>query len=216
MEPNSTVFVVLVFLVSAGALVALVRFKNLVVRLLAGILALATATAGGMAIVNDYYGYYQSWSQLGAELTGNYNQFTTSAIGKRGDPHLNGKIVSTVLSGAHSGISRSGFVYLPPQYFQRAYRHTHFPVVELLHGSPSYAGSWLVHLHADSVADDLISQRRMGPMVLVMPQTYSANKYTECLNSSRGANETYLTTDVRHDVESRFRVTRDPSQWALV
>lgn len=216
MEPNSAWLVILLFLASAAGLVLVGRLRNVYVQVGSAFLAMALATVGGMAVVNDYYGYYQSWGELGADVTGNYTQFTSTALGNRGDPRLSGKVVGIDLAGPRSAISRRGYVYLPPQYFQRAYRHTRFPVVELLHGSPSYAASWLVHLHAGRLANGLISSRRMGPMVLVMPQTYSGNNYTECLNSRRGADETYLTADIRHDVETRFRVTRDPAQWALV
>lgn len=217
MEPDSKLLLVVLFVGAVAALVALVRTTHLLVRLLAAVLALALAATGGMAIVNDYYGYYQSWGQLKADFTGSYAAFTTTAIGKRGkDPERAGKVVSLDLAGKRSGINRSGYVYLPPQYFQHAFRHTRFPVVELLHGSPSYAASWLVHLHTLQLADQLIAKHRMGPMVLVMPQTYSGNQYSECLNSSRGDDETYLTTDVRHDIEARFRVARDSAQWAAV
>ena len=51
-------------------------------------LAMALATVGGMAVVNDYYGYYQTWGELGADVTGNYTQFTSTALGNRGDPRL--------------------------------------------------------------------------------------------------------------------------------
>jgi hypothetical protein len=216
MEPNSILLVVLVFLAAAGLLTVLIWRRHIVVKVLAGVVALALAAFGGMALVNDYYGYYQTWGQLGADLTGNYSRFTSAAIGNRTDGALYGKVISLELTGRQSGINRPGYVYLPPQYFQKRYAHTRFPVVELLHGSPSYAASWLVHLHVDQLANQLISKHVMGPMVLVMPQTYSGNTYEECLNSTRGLDDTYLTYDVRHDVESRFRVSTDPAQWGLV
>jgi hypothetical protein len=214
-EPNSALLVIAVFAAAIGALVVLVRFANIFVRIGTGVLALTLATVGGMAVVNDYYGYYQSWSQLSADLTGSYAQFTSTALGNRNDPKLTGKVVSVSLPGATSGINRGGYVYLPPQYFQPAYAHTRFPVVELLHGTPSYNASWLVHMHVDALANQLISHHLMGPMVIVMPQTYSGHTYEECLNSSRGQDDTYLTNDVRHDITSRFRVSTTPSEWAV-
>src|SRR5690348_4934569 len=205
----------MLFLAAGAALYVLIRFANLFVRLGVGLLALVLAATGGMAVVNDYYGYYQSWSQLSADLTGNYAQFTSTALGDRHIQNLDGRVLTVTLPGAQSGITRQGYVYLPPQYFQRAYAHTRFPVVELLHGTPSLASSWLVHMHVDALANQLISHRLMGPMVLVMPQTYSGSTYQECLNSSHGQDDTYLTTDVRHDVLTRFRVARASSQWAV-
>jgi S-formylglutathione hydrolase FrmB len=214
-EPNSALLVVVLFAVAIGALVVLVRFTNIFLRVGAGVVALALATTGGMAVVNDYYGYYQTWSQLSADLSGSYAQFTSTALGDRSDPMMTGKVVPVSLPGARSGINRTGYVYLPPEYFQPAYAHTHFPVVELLHGTPGYAASWLVHMHTDALANQLISHRLMGPMVLVMPATYTAHTYQECLNSGRGQDDTYLTYDVRHDVEARFRVATTPAEWAV-
>ena len=72
------------------------------------------------------------------------------------------------------------------------------------------------NLGANQVADQLISKHLMGPMILVMPQTYTGHAYTECLNSTRGQDATYLTTDVRHDIETHFRAARDSAQWGLV
>lgn len=216
MEPNSILLVVLIFLAAAGLIAVLIWQRHIVVKIIAGVVALAFATFGGMALVNDYYGYYQTWGQLGADLTGSYSQFTSAAIGSRTEGALYGKVISLQFPGRQSGINRPGYVYLPPQYFQKQYARTRFPVVELLHGSPSYAASWLVHLHVDQLANQLISKHVMGPMVLVMPQTYSGNTYEECLNSTRGLDDTYLTDDIRHDVEGRFRVSTDPAQWGLV
>ena len=215
MEPNSALLVIVLFAAAIGSLIVLVRYANIFLRIGTGVLALVLATVGGMAVVNDYYGYYQTWSQLSADLTGSYAQFTSAALGNRADPKLAGKVISVPLPGATSGINRGGYVYLPPQYFQHAYAHTHFPVVELLHGTPSYNASWLVHMHVDALANQLISHHLMGPMVIVMPQTYSGHTYEECLNSSRGQDDTYLTDDVRHDIESRFRVSTTPSEWAV-
>ncbi len=201
MEPNSALLVIVLFAAAIGSLIVLVRYANIFLRIGTGVIALVLATVGGMAVVNDYYGYYQTWSQLSADLTGSYAQFTSAALGNRVDPKLAGKVISVPLPGAASGINRGGYVYLPPQYFQHAYAHTHFPVVELLHGTPSYNASWLVHMHVDALANQLISHHLMGPMVIVMPQTYSGHTYEECLNSSRGQDDTYLTDDVRQDIE---------------
>lgn len=216
MQPNSSLLVITLFLAAAGLVYVIIRYRNVYLRIAAGGITIALAAIGGMAMVNDYYGYYTTWSQLSADLTGSYAQFTTTAIGSRTTPSLTGKVVTLQLPGAQSGISRPGYVYLPPQYFQRRYAHTRFPVVELLHGTPSYDASWLVHMHVNQVADQLISTHTSGPMILVMPSTYQGQTYQECLNSDRGPDATYLVSDIRRDVITRFRASRDPAQWAAV
>ena len=106
-EPNSALLVLALFAGAIGSLVVLVRFANIFARIGTAVLALTLATVGGMAVVNDYYGYYQTWGQLSADLTGSYAQFTSTAIGNRNNPELTGKVISVSLPGAASGIDRS-------------------------------------------------------------------------------------------------------------
>lgn len=57
MEPDSFVLVVLLAVAAVGMLWVLGRYRHLLVRGVAGLLALLLAAAGGVAVVNDYYGY---------------------------------------------------------------------------------------------------------------------------------------------------------------
>ena len=121
-------------------------------------------------MVNDFYGYYQTWSSLGVDFLGK-----APDLGRTAPAHHSAAVVETggvqqlTISGAVSHISRVGYVYLPPQYYLPAYRTVRFPVLELLHGTPGTPTNWLVHLRVPQLMDDLISAREMGPMVLVMP-----------------------------------------------
>jgi enterochelin esterase-like enzyme len=214
MEPNSITLLVLLLLAAGAALYLLVRMRHLVSRLLAGVLAVALAMTAGMTVVNDYYGYYQSWSQLAADLSGNYARFTVGAA-NRSDPAMGGRLEKVVLAGRQSGINRKGLVYLPPQYFAARYRHVRFPVVELIHGSPGSPSSWVVHLDIVRVMDRLIAHHLVGPMVLVMPMMNSGNHFEECVNAPGALDDTYITHDVRVDVEARYRVTRSPAEWGI-
>ena len=73
-----------------------------------------------------------------------------------------GRVVELALAGAQSGISRKGFVYLPPQYFQPAYAHARFPVLELLHGDPGAATGWVYALNVPALMDHEIGAGRIG------------------------------------------------------
>lgn len=84
-----------------------------------------------------------------------------------------GRVVELQLPGARSGISRKGFVYLPPQYFEPVYAHTLFPVVELLHGDPGDPTAWIYALHVPDIMDQEINSGAVGPMIVVMPATFS-------------------------------------------
>src|SRR5579875_2242306 len=93
-----------------------IRFRRLVVRLVSGAVAITLSMTAGMAVVNDYYGYYQTWTALGADLTGSYASFTSATAGRLGAPVEHGRVESVRLPGARSGIDRQALVYLPPQY----------------------------------------------------------------------------------------------------
>jgi enterochelin esterase-like enzyme len=216
MEPNSIVLVVLLFGAAALALVALVRYRLLVVRVVAGTVAIALSATAGIAVVNDYYGYYSSWSQLSADLSGSYASYAVAHVARRTDGSVaSGRLETVTLPGARSGITRQALVYLPPQYFQRRYAHVRFPVVELLHGTPGGPSSWIVHLEIAAVVDKLLADHLMGPMVLVMPTMSIGTHYQEGVNAPGALDDTYLTADVRSAVETRFRVSTIPAQWGI-
>ena len=85
MEPNSTVLVVLLLVLAGVLLWVMVRYRLLVLRIAAGLGVVLLSATAGMAVVNDYYGYYQTWGQLSADLTGSYSSFATTTA-SRTDP----------------------------------------------------------------------------------------------------------------------------------
>jgi hypothetical protein len=109
MEPNSPLLLVMLLLGTAGLLVAFARYHHLAVRTACGTLATALAVTGGVFVVNDYYGYYQSWSQLSADLSGSY---ATPAATPTADRTIawvgNGWVQSIDLPGPRSAINRTG------------------------------------------------------------------------------------------------------------
>ena len=79
MEPNSVLLVIVLLVLAGAALVAVARVRLLVLKIVGGLLTVLLSVTAGMAVVNDYYGYYQTWSQLSADLSGSYARFDTSA-----------------------------------------------------------------------------------------------------------------------------------------
>ena len=216
MEPDSTWLAVLLVLGSGGLIYAVVRFRPIAVRILCGLLAVVLGMTAGMAVVNDVFGYYRSWGALRADLAGDYTPFTKLKATSVGNfPATHGRLVDTRFAGARSGISRSGIVYLPPQYDQPAYAKVRFPVLELIHGTPGDARRWVVNLNIAKTMDELISRHVIGPIVLVMPNANSGTNYEECLDSSKGQDDTYISADVPADVIAHFRVATDRSQWGV-
>ncbi len=216
MEPDSSFLVALVLVFAAGGVVAAVRFRPLAIKIGAGVLALVLALVSGVALVNVYYGYYQTWSQLSADLTNSYAPFTTpSATGPHNSATGPGRIQRVQLDGAHSGISRTGFVYLPPQYFQPRYAHTRFPVVELLHGSPGSAANWILQINIASIMDQLIAKHFSGPVIVVMPTIDAGHTFQECTDAPGALDDTYISRDVPQDVRARFRASDVAAEWGI-
>jgi len=212
--PDSRVLTALLIAAGVALLVATVRLRFLPVKVLCGAATIMVAMTGGVAAVNYYYGYYTSWGQLAADFnggTGNLGVITattsTTALGS-------GRIGWVQYPGRLSGYSRRGLIYLPPQYSQARYAHLRFPVVELFHGTPGTPLTWSTVLRIGQVADSLLAQHLIGPMVLVMPAINGTGRnYQDCVNGPAVNDETYLLKDVRRDVLARYRVSSDPSQW---
>jgi enterochelin esterase-like enzyme len=94
-------------------------------------------------------------------------------------------------------------VYLPPGYGQGPLR---YPVYYLLHGSPGRPQVYLGIASLPVRMDNLISQHRMRPMILVFPDgriggsTYSDSEWA----SSPSGDYSGYVVDVVHEVDHRF------------
>jgi enterochelin esterase-like enzyme len=71
------------------------------------------------------------------------------------------------------GETRRVLVYTPPGYSQNTSHR--YPVLLLLHGSGDNADSWATVGNLNFIADNLIAKKKMTPMVIVMPNFYSAS-----------------------------------------
>ncbi len=140
-----------------------------------------------------------------------------SAIGVAAHPTTGkGRVVRLALPGARSAITRQGYVYLPPQYFEPAYKNVSFPVVELLHGDPGNSAGWVYGLHVPQLMDAAIDAGTVGPMVIVMPSTFDGSHGQDCVDAPHGEfDDTYLSVDVPADVMHDFRVLPQGSHWAI-
>ena len=159
-EPQGAGFFLLLMVVFGGLLVWVALARQLVFRVLAACLAFLPAMVFGVAAVNRYYDYYQTWGGMINDLTsqgaGNLPKYAAGGTGtnKQFDKNIGrvtsqaedaqvGYLFQTSVTGAHSHLTRDVLVYLPPQYFQKRFRHYKFPVIELLHGSPGGPRAWV-------------------------------------------------------------------------
>src|SRR5260370_5515129 len=166
----------------------LVTAKQLAVRVLAACLAFIPAMMFGVAAVNKYYGYYQTWDSAISDLTGANAEapqvpsvgrvagagvkFSTF-LGNTIDPALaaqDGYTASLTVPGQLSHVAaRTVYVYFPPQYFQKPYSCYRFPAIELLHGFPGQPEDWITVVGVTTMMRDLIGAGLARPAVLVMP-----------------------------------------------
>jgi enterochelin esterase-like enzyme len=212
------------------ALIWLVRTQAVALKLVAGVMAFPPAMLFGIALVNHFYGYYETWDDAWRDLT---NQAPASVapvpdLGNRLDRVLgeavrkrqarkNGFALETTLTGRQSRISRQGVIYLPPQYFQRPYAGRRFPAIELIHGSPGTPGDYEGRLKISGMLRSLIAAHRARPVVLVIPDANGGlDRSTQCLNAVGGEqDETYLAVDVPDTVSNRLRVVPPGPGWGI-
>jgi enterochelin esterase-like enzyme len=233
-EPQG-IFFFLLLLVAFGGLIAwVVRAKQIALRVLAGCLAFIPAMLFGVAAVNKYYDYYQTWGAITADFTdqgvatlpqaphlGNKSGDTISRLGlspqARAEAAQTGYLFETTIAGKLSGISRTGYIYLPPQYFQSHYASYRFPVIELLHGSPGTPEQWVDPMNVLPTLDDMVATHQADPVVLVMPDTDGGKQYSlQCLNAIGGVKDaTYVAEDVPDFVAASYRVQPPGKAWGL-
>ena len=68
LEPQSTLFFVVLLAMFAGLVWWLMKAKHIAIRIIAAFLAFVPAMVFGVATVNKYYDYYQTWGSAAATL----------------------------------------------------------------------------------------------------------------------------------------------------
>jgi enterochelin esterase-like enzyme len=233
------VFFLLLLVIFAGLICWLVLTRHVVLRVLAACLAFIPAVIFGVAAVNKYYDYYQSWSSAIADVTSEGMPGTISApaaaTGPGGAVHesgitsllgnqvftrlaqTDGYTLTLTIHGQLSGLTRTVYVYLPPQYFQPGYRDYKFPTIELIHGYPGAPQDWITVLGITSTMDALIQHHQARPAVLVMPDANGARGISlQCLNSLNGPKDaTFIARDVPDYVSRVLRVWSPGRTWGI-
>ena len=232
-EPQSTELF-LILMAAFGILVWwLVTARQLVFRILAACLAFVPAVMFGVAAVNKYYDYYQTWGAAASDLNSQrapaapapdaaarpgvrFGTFLHQTI-DTGLAAQQGFTLKLGVTGRRSHLSRTVYVYLPPQYFQPPFQHYRFPVIELLHGFPGNPQDWITVLNVNTTLNSLVSQKLAQPAVLVMPDTDGAPGVSlQCLNQNLGPqDETYLSQDLPGYVSAALRVQPPGRGWGI-
>jgi enterochelin esterase-like enzyme len=232
MEPQSAGLFVLLLGVFCALLVWLALTKEPVFRVLAACLAFIPAMLFGMATVNKYYDYYQSWGAVAADFGGQGLNTVPSVPGGITSQRLtaildkvtstrtaasDGETVRLVVTGARTRISRAVYVYLPPQYFQAAYQRHRFPVAELVSGYPGGPLDWINVMGTIQAYQTLLRDGAAQPVALVMPDPNGARQISlQCLNVVHGPQDaTYLAQDLPDYLSRALRLDPPGRTWAI-
>jgi len=184
----------------------------------------------------DFYGY--SFVADGVNLIDPSNPLLTpNLLGTRSALHVPGPQslpweVNQVTHGQihhhfyHSKIAgddRDFYVYTPPDYF--ADTKAQYPVLYLLHGFSDDASGWTAVGRANVILDNLITQGKAKPMIVVMPLGYGdydmirrgwgswSDKDLARRNLSRFTD--ILLAEVMPQVEDSYRIKKDRESRAI-
>jgi enterochelin esterase-like enzyme len=227
LEPQGTLFFLLLMVAFAALLIWVVLAKQVVFRILAACLAFLPAMVFGVAAVNKYYDYYQTWGSLVSDLSGSSASTTlkvsAAALGQRSGNAAEeaqfGALYQTTVTGAQSHIRRDVYVFLPPQYFQTAYKRYRFPVIELLHGAPGQPSAWQNVMNVDALFLELMTEGKADPAVLVMPDNDGGEHYAlQCLNypgMKTLQDMTFVAQDVPNYIAHALRVQPPGRAWGI-
>ncbi|MBR7835873.1 hypothetical protein KDL01_21545 [Actinospica durhamensis] len=204
-------------------------------RLTLILFAQASAVLLAALWINNTYQLYTSWSDLlgedggvGVIAAATPQTEVGTKLGARAAGLPNAKLFrplrgvddgyTALISGPVSHIVNTVVVWLPPQYFEAAYAHTDFPVVQLLSGTPGTPQTWLSGMQAPLALTRLVNAGRAHPFILVSAAiNVDPGHDPDCSNIPKGPKvATWLTTDVRQLVLSSFRASPSRKAWGLM
>jgi enterochelin esterase-like enzyme len=118
---------------------------------------------------------------------------------------------------------RDFYVYTPPGYDPTANKT--YPVLYLLHGYSDDASGWTAVGRANVILDNLITQGKAKPMIVVMPLGYGTMEiitlgwgawgHTDVRDKNFSNFRQALLTEVMPRVESEYRVMKDRDSRAI-
>jgi enterochelin esterase-like enzyme len=126
-----------------------------------------------------------------------------------------GKTSTIDLPGTASGFTgRPGQVYYPPAYF--ADNPQPLPVMILIAGQPGDPGDWFLGDRVQNVMNDFAAAHHgIAPIVVVPDALGSTLANPDCLDSSLGNVDTYLSKDVPDGIKKQLRVDQDTTHWVI-
>jgi enterochelin esterase-like enzyme len=234
LEPQSTTLFILLLALFGVLMWRMLATRRAAFRVLAACLAFMPAMVFGVLAVNKYYGYYQTWGAMLADVTqqdapaasgppdlkltaGSQSGTLDGSHASLQQAQRQGYLVRQTVTGHRSGITRVVYVYLPPQYFQPAYRAYRFPVIELIHGQPGAPQDWISVIGVTRTFEQLLAAKQAQPAVLLMPDANGGRRVSlQCLNQVGGPQDlTYLAEDLPAKISHTFHLARPGPAWGV-
>ena len=136
-------------------------------------------------------------------------------------PH--GEVRMVLYESTTMGVDRYFWVYTPPGYDKSTAK---YPVYYLLHGNGETQNGWVMNGRANIILDNLISEGKAQPMIVVMPhghplQSASVGPYQEVQPVSEQGLRNYklftkdLLEQIIPTVEKNYRVYADADHRAI-
>lgn len=195
------------------------------------LVAQASAVAAVAVDVNRDYGFYPDWASLfgtgvappvvakGVRLGLNGQAVPHRPILRVPEPASGtGRYEEVTVKGAASGVTQKVVAWLPPQYGDRRYRKTRFPVVMVLGGSYRPVSLVVQRLNLATTASAEIKAGRVQPFIAVFPEINVSTKVdTECTDvPGQPQAWTWLDRDVPQWATSTLRASHDYRQWSVM
>jgi enterochelin esterase family protein len=126
-------------------------------------------------------------------------------------PH--GKVEQRFYDSKTTGLTRRIHVYTPPGYERTNGR---LPVLYLLHGADGEDSVWTAFGRVNVILDNLLAEKKIQPMVVVMPNGYAYGPDSGAPADKQQADFLKdLTDDLIPFVQANYRVSADRRQRAL-
>jgi enterochelin esterase-like enzyme len=122
----------------------------------------------------------------------------------------------SVTSAAIGGRQQRVLVFLPPGYAQQSARN--YPVFYLLHGFPGRPDAFLQTVRVGVVEDILLAEKKIQPMILVMPMgstgLFTDEEWANGVSPNSGW-ETFVSRDLVNAIDARYRTISTAAGRAL-
>lgn len=130
-----------------------------------------------------------------------------------------GSTVHMPVKGKRTGIERDVNVYFPAAYADPAWQDRLFPVIEWFPNYPSGPEVAINTYRLPDALDAAIAKGKLPPSVVIIPDPSGQpriNHDSECVDAvDGGANDTYLSADIRQWAVQTLRVSPERRAWSL-